>query len=378
MKILVAPDSFKGSISAYDACLAIKKGIVRCIPEADVVLTPIADGGEGTLDAMVPPERRIRVSVLNPEFERIEAEYGYTEDTAVVEMARAAGLTLLPEEKRNAGATTTFGVGELILHALKSGFRRIMLTVGGSATNDGGCGMLAALGAKFTRRDGTEFVPTGDTLCEIESINVSEVAKELFESEILIATDVKNPLLGEDGATFVYARQKGLVEGQKERLEKGMTNLASVLKKESGKDVALIEGCGAGGGISAVLLAFANAKIKSGIETVLEVAGFLEAVDGCAAVITGEGKIDSQSLFGKAISGVAKVGIEKSVPVYCFVGCVGDDLDKLLKMGLSGIYDVASLAESTEDSIKNADKYLTELAEKFSAEILSKKTEELY
>ena len=372
MKFVVAPDSFKGSISAYDACLAIKRGIVKVISGAEVVLNPIADGGEGTLDATVSSEHRICANVSGPIFERVEAKFGYIGDTAVIEMACAAGLTLIPENCRNAGRTTTFGVGELILRALDMGFRKIMLTVGGSATNDGGCGMLSALGAKFIKKDGTEFVPVGDTLCEIENVDISGMAKGFFECEFLIATDVKNPLLGEKGATFVYAPQKGLEDGQKELLEVGMTHFASVLKTLSGKDVASAEGCGAGGGLPATLLAFANSKIQSGIDTVLDATGFSEAIKEADAVITGEGKIDFQSLFGKAISGVARICLEKKLPVYCFVGCVGEDTDKLKQVGLADIYEVSSLAESTEDSIKNAARYLEALAQRFAADFLAK------
>ena len=373
MKFVIAPDSFKGSISAHDACEAIKSGILEAFPDSDVILKPIADGGEGTLDAIVPAKHMICKKVNGPNFEIVDAMYGYIDDTAVIEMARTAGLTLLSEEKRNAGQTTTFGVGELISHALKQGFRRIMLTAGGSATNDGGCGMLSALGAKFIKKDKTEFVPVGDSLCEIESIDISKMAEGFFETEFLIATDVKNPLLGENGATFVYAPQKGLLEGQRERLEKGMTHLSAIIKKETGKDVSKTEGCGAGGGIPACLLAFADSKIKSGIDTVLEITEFLRAIDGADAVITGEGKIDFQSLFGKAISGVARNCLEKKIPVYCFVGCVGDKAEDLIKTGISGIYEVASMASSIEDSMKNADKYLKLLAKNFALEFFSKK-----
>lgn len=366
MKFVVAPDSFKGSISAYNACEAIKRGILESIPDAEVLLKPIADGGEGTLEAMVPHEHTICTKVTSPLFENLVAKYGYIEDTAVVEMASAAGLTLVQEEQRNAGKATTFGVGELISHALDSGFRRIMLTVGGSATNDGGCGMLSALGAKFIKSDGTVFVPVGDTLCEIESVDLSEMKEGFFETEFLIATDVKNPLLGENGAAFVYAPQKGLRDGQKEHLEAGMSHLAKILEKMSGKEISRFEGCGAGGGIAAVLLAFANAKIRSGIDIVLDVTDFDGALDNADAVITGEGRIDSQSLFGKAISGVAKRSFERHIPVYCFVGCVGDDAEILMKMGLSGLYEISSLASSPEDSMKNADGYLTAMAKDFA------------
>ena len=372
-KFVVAPDSFKGSISAQGACEAIKKGIVSVIHDAEVVLKPIADGGEGTLDAMVQSDSINQAEVCGPLFEKVNARYGYVKDTAIIEMACAAGLTLIPESARNAGQTTTYGVGELVSLALKKGFRKIMLTVGGSATNDGGCGMLAALGARFLKSDKSEFLPTGDTLELVCDIDISGLEKAFFECEFLIATDVKNQLLGENGATFVYAPQKGLREGQKEKLEYGMAHFAEILEKKSGKNVAKIEGCGAGGGISAPLLAFADSRIMSGIDTVLEVINFADALDGADAVITGEGKIDSQSLFGKAISGVAREGFERGLPVYCFVGKLDDEKEKLKRLGLSEIYEIAPMSTSLEDSMSNADRYLFLLAKQFAEEFLKKK-----
>ena len=372
-KFVVAPDSFKGSISAQGACEAIKKGIVSVIEDAEVVIKPIADGGEGTLDAMVPQSCISEAEVCGPLFERLCARYGYVNDTAVIEMACAAGLTLIPESERNAGQTTTYGVGELISLALKKGFRKIMLTVGGSATNDGGSGMLAALGARFLKSDKSQFVPTGDTLGLINEVDISGLPKAFFECEFLVATDVKNQLLGDNGATFVYAPQKGLREGQKEKLEYGMAHFAEILEKKSGKNVAKTEGCGAGGGISAPLLALADSRIMSGIDTVLEVTEFESALDGADAVITGEGKIDSQSLFGKAISGVAREGFGRNIPVYCFVGKLGDDEEKLKRLGLSEIYEIAPMASSLEDSMANADRYLFALAKQFAEEFLKKK-----
>ncbi|MBQ8141147.1 MAG: glycerate kinase [Clostridia bacterium] len=371
MKFIVAPDSFKGSVSSAEACLAIERGIKRVLPDAEVVCKPIADGGEGTLEAIVPADKRTAITVSGPLFEKVTAYYGSLEDIAVVEMASAAGLTLVPEEKRDAGKTTTFGVGEIISHAIGRGYRRIMLTVGGSATNDGGCGMLAALGARFFDSLGNAFVPVGDTLGEIERIDISGICEGFFECEFLIATDVKNTLLGANGATYIYARQKGADEEKLDRLERGMTGYAELLNTLSGKRVSELEGCGAGGGISAPLLAFADARVRSGIDTVLDAVGFLGELSDTDAVITGEGRLDLQSLCGKAISGVAKRAAEKNIPLYCFVGCVGDNAEEIKKMGISEIYEVRSLADSAEDSIKNADRYLEIMAENFAVRYLS-------
>ena len=366
MKFVIAPDSFKGSISAQDACAAIKRGIEEIIPSASVICKPIADGGEGTLDALIPPERQIRLSVTGPMFKPVTARYGNIGDVAIIEMAAAAGLTLVPESDRNAGNTTTYGVGEIITDAISNGYRRIMLTVGGSATNDGGCGMLAALGARFTDVDNMEFIPTGNTLYNISRIDLSDVKKEVFDCEFIIATDVKNPLLGENGATYVYAPQKGAAPEELDDMERGMTHYAQLLTAMSRRNVAEIEGCGAGGGLSAPLLAFFNARIQSGIDTVLDITDFDSALTDAYAVITGEGKIDCQSLFGKAISGVAKRANKNGISVYCFVGCVGDDIDKLKSMGITDIFDVLSIADSLEDAIQNAHKYLYSMAQDFA------------
>lgn len=366
MKFVIAIDSFKGSISALAACNSIENGIKKVLPCAEVMQLPIADGGEGTLDALVLQNRRFEVKVCDPLFRKTTAQYGEVNDTAIIEMAYAAGLTLVEEDKRNAGITTTFGVGEMILDALNRGFRKIMLTAGGSATNDGGCGMLAALGAIFKDSDSNTFIPTGDSLAKIADIDLTAIPSALFECEITVATDVKNPLLGEHGATFVYAPQKGLIDGQQERLEAGMAHYARMMEQKTGRAVATIEGSGAGGGIAVPLLALFNADIRSGIDTVLDIVDFNTALNGATAVITGEGRLDIQSLYGKAISGVTKRAKARKIPVYCFVGCLGDDAEALLKMGIEDIYTVASVATSTEDSIRNANQYLTLMAENFA------------
>ena len=366
MKFVIAIDSFKGSVSSAQACASVKKGLLKAIPDAEVIIKPIADGGEGTLDAMVPKDGRHVVEVCNPLFQKTKAEYGAINGTAVIEMACAAGLTLIDEEARNAGRTTTYGVGEMIRHALDNGFKKIMLTAGGSATNDGGCGMFSALGAVFKDTDGKAFIPTGDSLSRIADIDLSGVVRGFYECEFTIATDVKNLLLGPQGATSVYGPQKGLEDGQEQLIENGMKSYSEILKNLSGIDVAKIEGSGAGGGIALPLLAFAKSAINSGIDTVLDVVDFNSALEGADAVITGEGKMDVQSLYGKAISGVTERASVMGVPVYCFVGCVGGEKEKLKEMGISEIYTVASRAKSTGDSMKNASAYLTEIAEEFA------------
>jgi len=372
MKIVIAPDSFKDSISARDAARAIADGLRSVLGDsAELVCLPIADGGEGTLDALTSPDSRVRVRVSGPLHAPVDACYGKAGDTAVIEMASAAGLMLLDPSQRCAARTTTFGVGELIAHAWHNGFRRILLTVGGSATNDGGCGMLAAMGASFTDRNGCRFVPCGGTLSEIASIDLSGAREILESTHFTIATDVKNPLLGAGGATAVYAPQKGANEHELADMEHGMAHYASLLCAMCGREIASVSGVGAGGGISAPLVAFADAELRSGIETVLAVNRFSDALRDADLVITGEGRLDRQSLWGKAISGIAQKAGARSVPVHCFVGCLGDPREDLLAMGIADIWEVRARAESTEDAIQNVARHLlfmgAELARRLSS-----------
>ena len=364
-KILIAPDSFKGSISAADAAAAIARGLERNTQlgtDPEVLCIPIADGGEGTLDALVPPADRSAITVTGTDGRPVEAAYGHIGSTAVIEMARAAGLTLVAEEERSALTATTLGVGELILDALEQGYRDFLITVGGSGTNDGGCGMLSALGGRFYDAAGNLFVPTGGTLQNIAKIDTVAVDKRLFDCSFTIATDVKNPLLGPNGATNVYARQKGADDAALAQMECGMAHYAALLREACGKDVASIPGCGAGGGLSAPLLGFLNAEIRSGIDAVLDAVDFEAKLQGAAAVITGEGKIDRQSLFGKAISGVCRAAAKASIPVYAFVGCIGDDKPTLLSMGLADILATCDLAPDAAYSMTHAAELLEQLA----------------
>lgn len=362
MKYVIAPDSFKGSISATGAAEAIAEGIRWKYPCAEIVTVPIADGGEGTLDTLVAGGDMIWKEVTGTDGRKIKANFGVISDTAVIEMARAAGLTLVPCDMRNAETATTYGVGELITAALDLGFRKILLTVGGSGTNDGGCGMAAALGMRFIRTDGKAFVPTGGTLGEIASIDASGMDKRLSECQIRIATDVKNPLTGKGGATFVYARQKGADDEGLLRMENGMVHYAKLLANTFGRDVSGIGGCGAGGGLAAPLLALGHAEILSGIDAVLDAVHFKEKLADADLVITGEGKIDRQSLYGKAISGVARAAAECGVPVICFAGCIGDDKETLMSLGLAGIYAICDYAKAEKEAMENAGMWLSEMA----------------
>lgn len=372
-KIVIAPDSFKGSISAQDAAKAIDRGLRDGFQDKASlvsVLSPIADGGEGTLDALSTEAQRITVEVTSTNGKRIIAQYGAVGDTAIIEMARAAGLTLTPENERNASLATTFGVGELIKDALDNGYKNILLTVGGSGTNDGGCGMFSSLGARFLDSYKNSFVPTGATLEKIADIDISELDKRLFDCRFIIATDVKNTLCGNTGATYVYARQKGADDDSLLQMERGMCHYAALLKEKCNRDIASIEGCGAGGGISSPLLAFLGAEIRSGIDAVLDTVGFDTLIRDADAIITGEGKIDAQSLYGKAISGVANAAKRYDIPVYCFVGCIGGDKNELLSLGVTDIYTTSDIAPSAEYSMSHADELLEKLGKNFAENIL--------
>ncbi len=360
--IIICPDSFKGSLSAAEAAAAIERGVRRWDADAETVVLPIADGGEGTLDALVPLCDHIQAEVHGPDGGRISAAYGYIGDTAVIEMATAAGLCLLPDEKRSAADTSTYGVGELISHSLSLGYQRLLITVGGSGTNDGGSGMLEALGARFYDGTGASLTGmNGRKLSRIARIDTEAMDPRLFEAEILIACDVTNPLLGEQGATRIYGPQKGADAQTLDLLEAGMQNYADRLARV-GRDVRNVPGSGAGGGIAVPLLALCNAGILSGIEAVLSAQNYGEKLKGAALVITGEGKLDHQSAFGKAVSGVARMAAAEGVPVLALVGIKGDGAEALREMGLTRIATTVDMAPSQAYSMTHAAELLEKLA----------------
>lgn len=342
-KIIVAPDSFKGSISAPDAARAIADGIHEVCPEAQTVIIPIADGGEGTLEALTTPECRMIAPAFNTNGAPAEALIGYIGNTAVIESARAVGLGSVPPAERDPELSTSRGVGSLITAALERGFEKIMLTVGGTGSNDGGAGMLEALGAVFYGRRGRINGIRARDLADITAIDISALDRRLFCTGFTVACDVTNPLTGNNGATFVYGPQKGADGAIIDRLENGMKNYAVKLAAIS-RDVSRVPGIGAGGGIPAPLVAILGARIIPGIDAVLDAAGFDRALTDADLVITGEGRIDSQSACGKAINGVAARAAARGVPVVAVAGQLGDGAEIMLRHGISDMYSLADTA----------------------------------
>ena len=362
-KIIIAPDSFKGSIDAPGAARAIAEGRHLSLPYVLTVEVPVADGGEGTLEALTTPDHRINVPAFNTEGEPVEAEFGFIGNKAVIESARAVGLGTVPAFRRDPEQSTSRGVGMLILAALDRGFDRILLTVGGTGSNDGGAGMLEAFGAKFYGIHGQICGIRAKDLSQITQIDISRLDPRLDRAQITLACDVKNPFSGENGATYVYGAQKGADTAMLARLEVGMKNYATRLAEISA-DASETPGAGAGGGIPLPLLSLFGAHIKPGIQAVLEAVGFDLKLDGADLVITGEGKIDMQSVYGKAISGVAAAAAARKIPVIALVGQKGPGADTMLQLGVKEIYAIADEAQDTDSAIKHAGELLTRLAAK--------------
>jgi len=358
MKILVAPNAFKEALSAREAGEAIKGGLERALPDSDITVLPIADGGDGTIEVLVEATsgKFIERYVTGPLGERVKASFGILGDgkTAVIEMARTSGLALVPKEKRNPAITTTYGVGELIKEALERGVKRILVGIGGSATNDGGAGMAQALGAKLLDKEGKELPFGGLALKDLASINMSGFHPLAKDCEVIVMADVKNPLCGPKGASYVYGPQKGGTEELIEELDKALFNFAQVIRRDLGKDILDLPGSGAAGGLGGGLVAFLDAKLKPGIDVVLETLGIEEKLNGVDLAISGEGKIDGQTIFGKGPAGIAKKVKEKNIPVILFGGSVDDDAEILKEEGLvDAIFSITRGPVSLEESIKH-------------------------
>ncbi|SFF31520.1 glycerate kinase [Paenibacillus catalpae] len=367
MKFVIAPDSFKGSLSAAAAAAAIAQGIWRCVRDADMVKLPIADGGEGTLDSLLAAAggQRVTISVSGPLGAHVSASYGLLErgSVAVIEMAEASGLCLLTEEQRNPALTTTYGTGELIRHALDSGCRRFLLTVGGSATNDGGAGMLQALGMRLLDQAGGTISPGGGNLTGIAAIDDSSWDPRIAESSFVIATDVQNPLIGEDGASRIFSPQKGASPEMVEQLEQGMTVWADLIEAKTGIRLHDRPGAGAAGGLCGAYLAFFPASIRRGIDIVLEYARFGEHLAGADLVITGEGRIDHQTASGKAPMGVAQLAKQHGVPVIAIAGSVGEGIDSLYAEGIHSVHSIVNSPMTLQEAIERAPILLERTAE---------------
>lgn len=352
-KILLVPDSFKGTLSSRQVCQVMAGQLRRFFPQAQVKSIPVADGGEGSVEAFLAAaggERRTR-TVTGPFGEPVEAFYGVLGDgrTAVIEMAACAGLPLA-EGRLNPERATTYGVGELLLAAKEAGCTKAILGLGGSCTNDGGAGAAAALGAKFTRADGTAFVPTGGTLGEIAALDVSPVAQALQGMELTAMCDIDNPLYGEAGAAAVFAPQKGADAAMVARLDAGLRHLGQVAARCLGRDFSHLPGAGAAGGLGFGMAAFCGAQLRMGIDAVLDAVGFDSLLPGTDVVFTGEGKIDSQSARGKVVSGVAARCRKAGVPVVAVVGQIDQGFEEMYQQGLTAVFSINRAAQPFAES----------------------------
>ncbi|GAA0705951.1 glycerate kinase [Paraclostridium ghonii] len=355
MKIVISIDSLKGSLTSIEAANAVKKGILNVDDKSDVVIMPLADGGEGTVEALVQGmngEEKI-ISVTGPINEKVDATYGILKDTntAIIEMAQASGLPLVPEQLRNPLNTTTYGVGEIIKEAIEKGCRNFIVGIGGSATNDCGVGMLQALGFEFYDENDNLVELGGKVLNQIKSIKVDNRIKELYECNFKIACDVNNPLYGENGAAYIYGPQKGATEEIVKELDKGLRNFAEVVKKELGKDIAHTEGAGAAGGLGFGFLGFLNAKLESGIKIILDEINLEEVVKDADLVITGEGRLDNQTAMGKAPIGVAKLSKKHGVKVIAIAGCTTQDAVKCNEEGIDAYFSIVNKAMTIDEAM---------------------------
>lgn len=353
---LLIPDSFKGTMSSTHICSIMKQSILAHYPQADVLSIPVADGGEGSVDSFLAAMggERVTVPVTGPYFEKVEGFYGVVkEDTAVIEMAACAGLPLVQDDKRP-GDATTYGVGELILHAARRGCKRIIVGLGGSATNDGGAGAAAAVGVRFINASGQSFIPTGKNLADIAHIDMSTKAPELSNVEIITMCDIDNPLFGEQGAAYVFAPQKGADERMVEFLDNQLRSFSDTIRRELGIDVSLLPGAGAAGGMGGGMVAFFGSPLRMGIEVVLDTVGFDELLEKADMVFTGEGRLDSQSLRGKVVIGVARRTKRRNIPLIAIVGDIGDHIEGVYEEGVWAVFSINRIAKDFKQVIQRA------------------------
>jgi glycerate 2-kinase len=367
MKFVLAPDSFKESMTAKKAALAMEKGVKSIFPDAECVIVPMADGGEGTVDSLVSASNGeiIKTEVIGPLGEKVIAEYGLLGggQTAVIEMASASGLELIKPKDRNPLLTTTYGTGQLIIDALDKGVRRFLIGIGGSATNDGGVGMLQALGVSFKDQSGNELPFGGGALNRLHSIDMSGLDERIQSVHIDVACDVTNPLIGASGASAIFGPQKGATPEMVNMLDQNLAHYAEVIKKQLGEDIAHMEGAGAAGGLGAGLLAFLNAQLKKGIDLVIEYTRLEERVKGADFVFTGEGGIDGQTLFGKTPYGVAAIAAKYSVPVIAFAGRIGNGVEPLYDNGFNAIIGILKGITTVEEALELGEENLAFAAE---------------
>ena len=356
MKVVVAIDSLKGSLSSIEAGMAIRDGILAAKPDAEVIVKPLADGGEGTTDALIEGMngKRIDLTVTGPMHTPVDAYYGYLADshTAVMEMASAAGITLVPAEEKNPLLATSYGVGEMMNDALQKGCRNFIIGIGGSATNDGGIGMLKALGVHFLDENGEDVGEGGQALAKVTQIDISGLNPLLKECQIQVACDVNNPLCGENGSTYVYGPQKGVTEDMKKQLDNDMAHFASVTSETLGNDYRDTTGAGAAGGLGFAFLSYIGAALTPGIELILNAVGLAQELSDADVVVTGEGRLDFQTAMGKAPVGVARLAKKYHAKVIAFAGSVTKEAAVCNAKGIDAFFpilrSVCTLAEAMD------------------------------
>jgi len=355
MRIVIAPQEFKGSLAASEAAAAMAAGAREAAPDAELEVVPMSDGGPGTVEAVVAASggRTIATTVRGPLGRPVAAEWGITgEKTAVIEMAAAAGLLRLAAGERDPGAASTYGVGELVLAALDSGCRRLIVGQGGSATNDGGAGMAQALGVRFLDADGGELPPGGAALGGLARIDASGLDPRLAQCEVVAATDVMNPLCGLEGASLIYGPQKGASPEVARELDAALRRYGELVERDTGVPVLHVPGAGAAGGLGAGLLAFLGARIEPGVEVVAEVVRLRERVRGASLVLTGEGRLDGQTGYGKTVAGVARIAAAEGVPVIVVAGTLGEGWERILESGVEGVELIVPRLGTLEEAME--------------------------
>ncbi len=356
-KYVLAPDSFKESMTAKEVCLAMTKGIRKVDPTANIVSVPMADGGEGTVDSLVDATKgkRIYVTVTGPLGQKVKAYYGLLGDgqTAVIEMAKASGLEMVPVAKRNPCLTTTFGTGELVKDAIDHGVKQIIVGLGGSSTNDGGAGMAQALGVSLQDKDGEELPVGGGNLNKLAKIDTSHLDQRLKQVKFILASDVTNPLTGENGASAVFGPQKGASPEMVKQLDNNLHHYAAIIKRDCHRDIENLPGAGAAGGLGAGLMAFTNYEMHKGIEIAIKVTHLEDKVRDADYIFTGEGGTDFQTKFGKTPFGVAQLGKKYDKPVISLAGYLGKGIDSLYQSGFTAFFSILPGACDLKTALKN-------------------------
>ncbi len=363
MRIAIAPNAFRGSLSAFQAALCISDGLSKSRLSSEPILMPLADGGDGTLDVVYRAlgGEKLSLTVTGADGTPVTAQLGLMSDgqTAIVELAQASGIEQIPRDRRNPLHTTTYGTGELIRAAVERGFHRIIVGLGGSATNDGGAGAMQALGAKLLDSDGKEIAPGGAGLSRLARIDASGVKQLLHDTEIIALCDVDNPLTGSNGASRIFGPQKGANEDMIQQLDAALAHYAMIIKRDVGRDVLTAPGGGAAGGIAAGLMAFANAQLAPGAETLMKLLGYDQLIEEVDLLITGEGKLDAQTMGGKAVRAIADAALRREIPVIALVGILDCSDDDLRAMNIDAAYSIVTGPCNIHDAIANAANWLT-------------------